>query len=340
MNLHHVLLLLAASTGALAVGQAPASSFDSGIEGWGVVEVPGPPYDTVVTNSTPFFSTVFGQPTGSIFSTDRNGNLFLFSAPGAFLGDQSAAIGGFLAYDLRFTPGNLAPGSLHPDVILQGAGQTIVIDAFADAATQTGYWESHSIPLTAGAGWQFDDLSGAAVSPVAFATIMTNLTAVWIRGDFWAGVETSFLDNPRLLAPGSGASAAVMALPTSCNGPAGPLNLTAGSLPQLGTAFGATATGFAAGALGFTILGFQSPGLPLSQFSSAALPNCDLLASTDSVLLALPSNGAASFSWTIPGAPVFAGLDLYLQFLQLELGPMNALTSLSSSNGLQLTLGS
>lgn len=339
MNLHFLAFLLAASTGALAIGQTPASSFDNGIEGWSVIEVPAPPYGTVVVTSAPFFSTTFGRPTGSIFSTDRNGNLFLFSAPSSFLGDQSTAIGGLLAYDLRFTPSNLAPGSLHPDVILQGAGQTIVIDAFADAATQTGNWESHSIPLTAGAGWQFDDLSGAAVSPAAFATIMANLTAVWIRGDFWAGVETSFLDNPRLIASGSGASAAAMVLPTPCNGPAGPLNLTANSLPQLGTAFCATAAGFAAGTLGFSILGFQSPGLPLSQFSPAALPNCDLLASTDSVLLALPSNGAASFSWTIPASPVFAGLDLYLQFLQLELGP-NALTSLSSSNGLQLTLGS
>ena len=56
-------------------------------------------------------------------------------------------------------------------------------------------------------------------------------------------------------------------------------------------------------------------------------------------MLHLPQFGAASYSFAIPNNAVFAGLPLFHQFLQFELNAQNQLQSLSSSNGLALTVG-
>ena len=177
------------------------STFDVDDEGWNIVEFPAPPYDALA--STPFLPNYLatgGNPDGAISSTDRDGKLFLFSAPSTFLGDMESFYGGSLSYDLRFVDNNLVPGTPHPDVILWGNGSTITIDFFSDPNTQTGLWESYSVSLTEAAGWHFDNLSGALASEAEIRGVLADLTGLYIRGDYWSGIDQTDLDNPRLSA--------------------------------------------------------------------------------------------------------------------------------------------
>ncbi|MCA8952583.1 MAG: hypothetical protein KDE27_23930 [Planctomycetes bacterium] len=133
------------------------------------------------------------------------------------------------------------------------------------------------------------------------------------------------------------ATAAV--LPTACAGSSGPVTLTAATLPWIGSRFASTATGFAPGAFAVSLVGLTSPGVFLGWLSPTALPGCDQLASQEAILLHSPQGGAVDYSLPLPNDPAFAGVQLYHQFLQLEVGGQGQLAALSSSNGLRLTIG-
>lgn len=150
--------------------------------------------------------------------------------------------------------------------------------------------------------------------------------------------------------PGAGAStylarltttclATVNTLPTPCVGPVGALTLVADNLPWTGATFRSTATGFATNALGVSVLGFLSPGLPLSMVLPAALPNCPLLASGDAIVLTLPTGGVSGYQFDLPNDAGFAGLQLFHQLLQLELDAQGHIVTSSGSNGLALVVG-
>ncbi len=53
----------------------------------------------------------------------------------------------------------------------------------------------------------------------------------------------------------------------------------------------------------------------------------------------IPTSGSASQQFAIPNDPAFAGVQLTHQFVQGELDAQGNLVSLSSSNGLTLTIG-
>lgn len=127
---------------------------------------------------------------------------------------------------------------------------------------------------------------------------------------------------------------------TACIGPAGPVTLTAATLPWTGSTFRATATGFAANALAVGMIGIGSPNSPLSQLHPTGIPGCNLLANPLDWTLLVPNAGAASWLFSIPNGPIYAGVVLHHQMLQLEVDAAPSLLSLSSSNGLALTIGS
>ena len=56
--------------------------------------------------------------------------------------------------------------------------------------------------------------------------------------------------------------------------------------------------------------------------------------------LLVPTAGAASWLFSIPNDPIYAGVLLHHQMLQLEIDTAPSLLSLSSSNALALTIGS
>ena len=129
--------------------------------------------------------------------------------------------------------------------------------------------------------------------------------------------------------------ASATALGTGCNG----LSLTTDLLPWTGRTVTATATGFGPAGIGFGLIGFGTQSVPLSALHPAGLPGCTVEVTPDVSLLLFPVAGTASMNVALPSSPAFAGLGLNLQAVQLELNAQFSLVSLSSSNGIALTIG-
>ncbi|HEX5054093.1 MAG TPA: hypothetical protein VFZ65_20105 [Planctomycetota bacterium] len=132
--------------------------------------------------------------------------------------------------------------------------------------------------------------------------------------------------------------ALVRPIPTACLGSAGPLVLAADTAPWVGATFRSTATGFAPGSMALSLLGYTAPHVPLASLHPLGALRCDLLASADAVLAVVPVAGAASASCPFANDPVFAGLPLYNQFVQVEFDAAG-IAAVNSSNGLALTVG-
>ncbi len=133
--------------------------------------------------------------------------------------------------------------------------------------------------------------------------------------------------------------ASAVAFGSTCVGPAGPMALTADTLPWTGSTFASTATGFAAGSLGVALVGLNQQSLPLAQLHPSGIAGCELSTSTEAIQLVVPAQGTATQQFSIPNDPVFAGVTFAHQFLQGELAPQGALLSVSSTNALNLTIG-
>ncbi|MCA8950479.1 MAG: hypothetical protein KDE27_13320, partial [Planctomycetes bacterium] len=119
----------------------------------------------------------------------------------------------------------------------------------------------------------------------------------------------------------------------------GALTLTATSQPWVGATFESAASGFAPGALAASVFGLLSPNTPLSAWTPLAGPGCFQFASLEAIALVVPQSGEAADLIQIPNSANHAGLVLFHQFLQLELGGPLQPALVSSSNGLRLAVG-
>lgn len=124
-----------------------------------------------------------------------------------------------------------------------------------------------------------------------------------------------------------------------CAGSAGLMTLTPDSLPWTGRTFQITGAGFAAGALGFAILGFGTQNVPLSVLHPAGGAGCSLLVTADNTFLLLPSGGQAAFPLNVPPGTTLAGLTIQCQMLSVELSPSFNITTIASTNALAATIG-
>ena len=188
--------------GALTVAAVAAqdlsvsSGFTSGNDGWSGIDVQGPPYDVVVRGPYALdYQSNGGNPGGLVGTSDTAATMFCFSAPSKFRGDKSAYYNGTLHYELRFNNNGLLPaGSIYPDVILIGKGLTLVASAGADPANQTDTWIPFGITLNE-VNWHLNDLNGASPTTNQFRDVLSEVTALYIKGDFFAGIDTAWLDN-------------------------------------------------------------------------------------------------------------------------------------------------
>lgn len=158
-----------------------SSTFDTDAEGW-----------TVLNDARSFgWSPSNGNPGGNIGAVDiGSGETWYYVAPARFLGDMSAAIGGSLSYDLRQerTTGQFD----NSDVILIGNGLTLVHEFDYNPGTD---WTAYRVTLASGAGWRVGDPLGANADADDFETVLGNLTALYIRGEYR---NVSAFDNSRL----------------------------------------------------------------------------------------------------------------------------------------------
>ena len=170
------------------------STFDSNADGWTILGASGG------------FQPSGGNDGGTVRGTDTAGSAWVFVAPDKFLGDQSGAFGGALEFDLYHEP----TGSgyvVENDIIIVGNGEAIVIPV----ANPPQAFTTFSLALNAAAGWTYTtDLTGltgtaapqawttaagAAATNAQIASILADITAIHIRGDYSYGADSTRLDN-------------------------------------------------------------------------------------------------------------------------------------------------
>ncbi|MCU0867643.1 MAG: Rax2 family protein [Planctomycetes bacterium] len=124
-----------------------------------------------------------------------------------------------------------------------------------------------------------------------------------------------------------------------CAGSGGVDRLRVSSPAWLGAELVTTASGLHANALVAGVYGLAPLSIPLPLLVPIALPGCQLLVAPDLLQLGIPSAGAARLPLAIPAAPALVGATIYHQAVCFELTFQGAFTSVTSSNGLQVTIG-
>ncbi|MBL8751917.1 MAG: hypothetical protein JNK15_01345 [Planctomycetes bacterium] len=160
--------------------------------------------------------------------------------------------------------------------------------------------------------------------------------AVVVGGDFTLA-NGSAAGNLARLVSSCGPSAA--SLGAGCVGSGGLNTLTAARLPVVGGAFRGVGTGMPT--LGFVLVatGFTSTSLPLFPLLPQALPGCTLYASPDVVDVAVPAAGAVASTLAFPNNPALVGASFFHQYVPMELDLAANITAFTSSNALQVTVG-
>lgn len=182
-----LLALLIAAAIAPTAG-ATTSSFDAGSEGWTVLGDAEGPLTWVASG---------GNPGGHVAIDDASqGGITYFVAPAAYRGDQSAALGSLLQFDLMQVYNGSASQFNSADVVLVGGGNTLVFDTPNNPAK--GAWTSYAVPLVAGS-WRLDSTAGAIASQAQLATTLGSLTALRIRAEYRTGPDIGKLDNVSLV---------------------------------------------------------------------------------------------------------------------------------------------
>lgn len=131
----------------------------------------------------------------------------------------------------------------------------------------------------------------------------------------------------------------VVSIGAGCNGTGGLNELVATAAPLIGSTFKATATGMVPTSWVLAISGLQQFAVPLSTLLPQAFPGCTVFTDTVVSQLVLPVGSQAQTSLAFPIAPNSVGLSFYHQYLSLEFDPQFNITGISSTNALQVTIG-
>lgn len=179
-------VLALASLGAHALPLVE-SHFDTGSQGWLAL-------NGVISQG---WQSAGGNPGGYVEASDvGGGRVWVFQAPAAYLGNQLAALGGTLAFDLKVTTTGFPMANDWGDVKLGGAGMELVIDAGPSPGLD---WTPYSVTLAPG-NWRHDHAAGALATAADLAAVLANLEFLRIRGEFSAVLDHGGLDNVVLAA--------------------------------------------------------------------------------------------------------------------------------------------
>ncbi|MBS0497482.1 MAG: PEP-CTERM sorting domain-containing protein [Proteobacteria bacterium] len=196
-SLFIVCCLAILSDSATAANSLASSTFDSDADGWTGLTTDGSPSWSVIASGLAPTHSADGVPAGSITLTDPDSQWTYFSAPGKFLGDQSAAFGGNLQFDSRYVVAGTSYAN-EAEIVLKGAGLTLVYE-ITNSLPAT--WTHFDAALVAG-GWRVTDtFSGAFATDAQLLAVLSNLNALWINAEHFTPVmEVIALDNVNLLA--------------------------------------------------------------------------------------------------------------------------------------------
>jgi hypothetical protein len=160
-----------------AFSQAPSSIFSNSNEGW-----------TIAGNSSvtaPNYNSTGGNPGGFIDCVENTGNAYwFFVSPSSWSGNWTRFIGSTLRFDLKSFLETGTAG-VHNVRIYSGTSYA----AWDYPITPQTEWTHFEVNLTAS---NFDRISGTPGT--IFESIISNVTALWIRGDY-GGNDRTGLDN-------------------------------------------------------------------------------------------------------------------------------------------------
>ena len=160
-----------------------SSTFDNpadGVDGWTVM----------ADGSGPSYEVSGGNPGGYITTTDQGlGGIVYWVAPAKFLGDQSAAFGGTVSFDLRQNISGSQFSDSNPLIRLVGNGVILSLPGIGPGTSFTSW----SIPLSSAGGWI---AGGVAASDAQIQNALANLADVRIRAEFaFVPGDVDDLDN-------------------------------------------------------------------------------------------------------------------------------------------------
>jgi len=170
-------------TGACVAETAAAdvrSTFDEDDEGWLVV-------GNGITRPT--YNASGGRMGGYLSMTDGSSDTWYWDAPEAFLGEQSAAYGRTLEFDLGQSAGTYDRSG--PDVVLEGSGLRLV---FYTPSDPYGGWTHYCVPLHDSAGWLVE-ASGEKATEAELRAVLAELGQLMVRGEYRGSGATGSLDN-------------------------------------------------------------------------------------------------------------------------------------------------
>lgn len=191
MSFTHLLALLSIAHGPMTMSAAPAlqggvitSTFDANDEGWTVVG------DAQGGSVVPDYQPTGGNPDGHVSADDDvAGGVWYWNAPGGYLGNRAGSYSRVLSFELRQSAASAQFDAV--DVVLLGAGMQLNFDTAENPGTE---WTPYAVPLSVGPGWTVEG-TGAAPTEMEFQTVLADLTALRIRGEYRTGADTGSLDN-------------------------------------------------------------------------------------------------------------------------------------------------
>lgn len=182
-----IAIVLAAVLCGAAMSQVTllTNTFDTDDEGW-----------NIFSDARDFqWASGVGNPPGSVFAIDiTSGAWWYFRAPDALLGNKSAAYGGTLSWQINCNARDASNNTI-PDVVLIGAGMTLVYDL---PQPVVNVWHPYSVSLVETAGWRISSFTGAVPTEAQFRAVLANLTVMRLSGEFRTGADQAYLDNVAL----------------------------------------------------------------------------------------------------------------------------------------------
>jgi len=167
-----------------AVLHAQQSTFDADNENWGAS---GDPLSSIAT-----WVPTDGNPGGHIRVTDAaTGGTWYFDAPPKFRGNKCDAYDRYLRWD-QYTSDITQPYTGRPDIVIEGAGLTLVFD---NGQIPGLTWTHYDVLLREDAGWRLGNLNGPVPTEAQFRAVLTNVSALRIRGEYRPGPDFGGLDN-------------------------------------------------------------------------------------------------------------------------------------------------
>ncbi len=124
-----------------------------------------------------------------------------------------------------------------------------------------------------------------------------------------------------------------------CSSAAGPLVITADTLPWISASFRTTTTGVAPGSLCIGLIGLAQLSFPLDQLLAEGQLGCSLLVSLDILLSLTQGPGTASSSFALGDDPSLIGVPFFQQTIPFEFDPTGAIVAVRGSNALAATIG-